>query len=164
MSEPNSPLSNNNLLAGDFDGDAVVACLSAHPDREIGAALHDKNCIQGVDNILICEALYVNKTSPWAKVDEVEVTEILNTLRGIAIANRGVELISTTGTRRAGHEFYVHARAHANCRRCRGKIAAAMQGTKPNDRIMYFCPTCQPGEHPQPLERAARRPASQTSR
>ena len=164
MSEPRSPLSPNNLLAASFEPEPVVACLSAHPKREIAEALRDRDCIQGANNILICEALYLTGTSPWVPVSEVKVGKILDTLRLLAITNRDLALAATTGTRRAGLEFYVHARAQENCRRCRGKIAAAMQGTKPNEHITYFCPTCQPGEHPPILERAARRPASKTSR
>ena len=164
MSEFKTLYDASNLLADDFDRDGAAALLSADPNRDVAEALRDQNCIQGVNDILICEALYLTGTSPWVPVGEVKVGKILDTLRLLAITNRDLELASTTGTRRAGYEFYVHARAHENCRRCRGKIAAAMQGTKPKGHITYFCPTCQPGEHPPLLTRAARRPASKNSR
>jgi endonuclease-8 len=164
MANSPEPMTGGDLVAPDFDGAAALRCLTADKQREIGLALRDSTCLSGVDNRLICEVLYVTGTSPWSAVGDVNVGSILNTLRVIAIANEGLELISTTGTRRAGHEFYVHARAHANCRRCRGKIAAAIQGTKPDEHMTYFCPTCQPGEHPPVLAYAARRPASKDSR
>ena len=152
------------LLAEDFNRAGVTARLSLDPNREIAEALRDESCVEGADNVFICEALYLTGTSPWVNVGKVNVGKILDTLRLLTITNRDLELASTTGIQRAGYEFYVHARAHANCRRCRGKVAAAMQGIAPDEHITYFCPTCQPGDHPPVLAHAARRPASKERR
>jgi endonuclease-8 len=50
----------------------------------------------------------------------------------------------TTGNTHRGQEHWVYGRRGRPCRRCGTPIRAQDQGDGPQDRITYWCPSCQP--------------------
>ena len=50
----------------------------------------------------------------------------------------------TTGSTRRGEENWVYGRRGRPCRRCGTLIRSAGQ----QDRVTFWCPSCQPGEAP----------------
>jgi endonuclease-8 len=74
---------------------------------------------------------------------------------------------STTGDLGEGAQHWVFERGGRGCRRCRDVVRTGGQddgSSEREDRIAYFCPTCQPGPHPALPFRRGRRPQQQTSR
>ena len=75
--------------------------------------------------------------------------------------NKAVLEQMTTGDPRRGQDHWLYGRAGRPCRRCGTPIAEAEQGPATQERITYWCPTCQPGPAPAVRvapPRAARRP------
>lgn len=134
------------LLAEDFDLDEAVARLGADPARPVGEALLDQRCVAGIGTFFRAETLFIRRTNPWRAAGDVDLAVLLETARKLmrqaVIARRQV----TTGDARRGQECYVFERAGRACRRCGTAIDVATTGTPPYDRLIYWCPTCQPAD------------------
>jgi len=139
------------LLDPAFDRDEAVRRLLAAPDREIGQALLDQANLAGIGNIYKAESLFLQRTSPWARVADVDdLGALVDRARRLLEANKAHASQSTTGDPRPGREHWVYGRGARPCRRCGGRVAAAPQGDPPYDRVTWWCPTCQPGPGPSP--------------
>ncbi len=175
------------LLAPGWDLDDATNRVAAHPDRRIGEVLLDQRVIAGIGTFYLSEACFLRGVNPWLPVRELgsdgtslrghqdrrEKADSRGTadLRGLvdlahrlmtANVERGTQV--TTGDVRRGHEQWVHSRSGRPCRRCRTTIRVAELGQPPNQRVAFWCPSCQPGAVPtdsgrpqQPL--GASRPA-----
>ena len=90
--------------------------------------------------------LFLRGVHPWRPVGEVADLEALVELaRRLMEANRGHVDQVTTGVRRRGEQTWVYGRARRPCRRCGTPIRRAGQGDRPQERVTYWCPSCQPG-------------------
>jgi endonuclease-8 len=137
------------LLDPAFDRDEALRRLTADPAREVGQALLDQRALAGIGNMYKDEVLFVRRTSPWTPVGEVaDLGAVVDLARRLLEANKERAAQPTTGDPRRGHEHWVYRRAGRPCRRCGTTLLSAMQGLAPYDRITTFCPTCQPGHHP----------------
>jgi endonuclease VIII len=132
------------LLADDFDVDEAVRRLSAEPRRSVGEALLDQRCVAGTGTLFRAETLFVRRTHPWRRVADADLPELLRTARRLmkqaVISRRQV----TTGDGRRGYEHFVFERGGRPCRRCGTPISVGTTGTAPHDRLIYWCPACQP--------------------
>ena len=134
------------LLGPDWDEDEAVRRLLADPRREIGEALLDQRCLAGIGNVYKAEALFVAGVNPYTPVSEVpDVHKVVRVARRMMLANRERVRQTTTGVDRRGQEHWVNGRAGKPCRRCGTRILTGSQGPALQERVTYWCPTCQPG-------------------
>ncbi|WP_313566658.1 DNA-formamidopyrimidine glycosylase family protein [Mobilicoccus sp.] len=138
------------VLGADWDEDLAVAHVL--PSRAtIGAAMLDQRNLAGVGTMYCSEALFLEATQPWtpaADLGEDAVRRVVRRAHRLLHANVEHAVQSTTGSRRQGESVYVHARSGHACRRCRTLVRVAMIGTPPQERTMFYCPTCQGGLAP----------------
>ncbi len=123
------------ILAADFDADAVVAAMRADPARGLGDVLLDQHLVAGIGNIFKSEACFAARVDPWRRVGDVSDEE----LRAVLTAAREQMLAAVeTGAR---HRFRVYKRRQGACPSCRGPISSRGQGDA--NRTTYWCPRCQ---------------------
>lgn len=135
-----------------FDAEEALHRLGEQPDREVGQALLDQRNLAGIGNLYKAESLFLRRVSPWTRVGEVDdLDAVVETARRLLDRNKAVPSQSTTGDVGRDRQHYVFERGGQPCRRCGGRVESAMQGAAPYDRITYWCPTCQPGPHPEPM-------------
>ena len=148
----------------------MVRRLRAAPERELGAALLDQRVAAGVGNLYKAEVCFLMGVSPWTRVGDLTDAQVLDTVRWsrrLLERNAWRPEQSTTGDLGDGAQHWVFERGGRGCRRCRDAVRTAGQddlSPDREDRIAYFCPTCQPGPHPALPRRGGRRPQQQTSR
>lgn len=122
------------VLADDFDPNAVVVAMRTDPSRGLGDALLDQHLVAGIGNIFKSEACFAAKVDPWRPVGEVSDEE----LRAVLIAAREQMMAAVESGR---HSFRVYKRRHGACPTCRGPISSRGQGDA--NRTTYWCPRCQ---------------------
>ncbi|HEU4461989.1 MAG TPA: DNA-formamidopyrimidine glycosylase family protein [Solirubrobacterales bacterium] len=123
------------ILAEDFDPEAVIPALRADPGRGLGDALLDQHLVAGIGNIFKSEACFAARVDPWRPVGEVADEELLAVL---AAAREQMMAAVESGGR---HSFRVYKRRQGACPVCRGQISSRGQGDA--NRTTYWCPRCQ---------------------
>jgi len=149
------------VLGPDWDVDEVVRRLRSDPPREIGGALIDQRVMAGPGNVYKSEVCFLRGIDPWAPVGSIEDLDGMVTLvKRLMEANRTTGMQVTTGDTRRGRERWVYGRAGQGCRRCGTQVRRAMQvedssvastasvDEGPNERVTFWCPSCQPGMGP----------------
>jgi endonuclease-8 len=134
---------------GGWDPAEAVRRLRAHPDATLGEALLDQRNLAGVGNVYRCELLFLRGLHPRTRVSAVDDLDAVVALaRRLLMANRGRAGHVTTGSLRRGEELWVYGRGGAPCRRCRTPVSRLAAGAGPasesDERVVYWCPTCQP--------------------
>jgi endonuclease-8 len=122
------------ILAEEFDEDAVVDAMRADPTRGLGDALLDQHLVAGIGNIFKSEACFSAHVDPWRTIGELSEEE----LRSVLSAARGLMLEAVKSGR---YPFKVYRRRQGACPRCRGRISSRGQGDA--NRTTYWCPGCQ---------------------
>jgi len=123
------------ILAEDFDTEAVIRAMRADPTRGLGDALLDQHLIAGIGNIFKSEACFAARLDPWRTVSEVSDEE----LRAVLLAARAqMQAAVETGGR---HRFQIYKRRQGACPSCRGPVSSRGQGDA--NRTTYWCPRCQ---------------------
>jgi endonuclease VIII len=137
------------LLGPDWDEAEAVRRLRREPDREIGVALLDQRNLAGIGNLYKNDVLFLSGITPWTTVANVsDLAGVVRRAHRLLRANRDRWEQTTTGSLRRGEQHWVFERTDRECRRCRTPVRRAMQGPAVNDRICYWCPTCQSGPAP----------------
>lgn len=121
------------ILAADFDPEAVAAALRAHPTRAIGEALLDQRLLAGVGNIFKSEACFAARVDPWSPIGGLTDEQ----LRAVLGAAREQMQEAVESGRRA---FAIYRR-RGPCPVCGGQVASRGQGDA--NRTTYWCPRCQ---------------------
>jgi endonuclease-8 len=130
------------LLGPDWDRDEAVRRLCAEPDRPIGEALLDQRNLAGIGNVYKAEVLFLRGLSPWQPAGDVaDLGALADLAKRLLEANKERFGHITTGSMRRGEEHWVYGRQGRPCRRCGTPVRSAGQ----QDRITFWCPTCQPG-------------------
>lgn len=122
------------ILAPDFDPEAVIAAMRADPSRGLGDALLDQHLLAGIGNIFKSEACFAVRLDPWRSLGELSDEE----LRAVLDAARSL-MLGAVESGRQPHEVY--RRRQGACPRCRGPISSRGQGDA--NRTTYWCPRCQ---------------------
>lgn len=135
------------LLGPGWDPDEAVRRIAAQPDRDIAVALLDQRNLAGIGNFYKCEVLFLRGVSPWTRVaDAGDLAAMVTLAQRMLFANRERWAQVTTGDTRPGRNAYVFDRRGKPCRRCGTPIRMARQGGEvTEDRVTYWCPSCQPG-------------------
>jgi endonuclease-8 len=143
------------VLGPDWDLDEAVRRLRAHPDEQIGVAILDQRNLAGIGNLYKVETLFMTRTHPWTRVADVpDLPGLVTRARTLMQANRDHPEQSTTGSTRRGEDHWVFGRKGRPCRRCRTPILLGDQGPDTQERVTYWCPSCQAARSPiDPLAR-----------
>ena len=116
--------------------------LRAEPDRELGQALLDQRVMAGLGNVYKSEVCAVLRVTPWTPVSDVDTDWVVEVSRDLLYRNRlRVERCTTGDPRRP---VWVYNRTRYPCPRCGGRILRADS----DERVTYYCPTCQEGPRP----------------
>ena len=133
------------VLGSDWDPVIATSNLAASASM-IGAALLDQRNLAGVGTIYAAESLFLQRLSPWALATELPTTAVaalVERAHQLLDIGRRNPLQSTTGRTRRGETTFVHGRSGRPCLRCGTIIRLGMVGTAPQERAMFYCPTCQ---------------------
>jgi endonuclease-8 len=134
------------LLGPDWDEAEALRRLTAAPARGIGEALLDQRNLAGIGNVYANELCFMAGVSPWTPVAEVgELPRVVHAARQLLLANKLRHGHVTTGDARRDRQHWVYGRPHRPCRRCGAPVRQARLGAPPQDRVVYWCPHCQPG-------------------
>jgi endonuclease-8 len=133
------------LLGPDWDPVGAVARLEQLPERTIGDALLDQRNLAGIGNMYKSELLYLERVHPWTPVGAVaNLPRMVDTAHRLLWINREHPEQSTTGLLARGQQHWVYLRQGQPCRTCGQRIQMREQGVAPQQRVTYWCPTCQP--------------------
>lgn len=138
------------ILGDDWNTELAVANVAAS-GVPIGAALLDQRLLAGIGTLYASESLFLERLNPWAQttdLPESTVRAVVERAHRLLHANVAHAVQSTTGARRRGETSYVHGRSGRPCRRCGTTVRVAMIGPEGQERTMFSCPTCQPGDRP----------------
>jgi len=121
------------VLAPDFDPDAVIAPMRADPARTLGDALLDQALVAGIGNIFKSEASFAARLDPWRQIADLSDDD----LRAVLRAAREQMLRAVDG----GRHTYAVYKGRRPCPVCGGRIVSRGQGDA--NRTTYWCPRCQ---------------------
>lgn len=140
------------LLDPDYDGDRAAANVLADPARTITEACLDQRNVAGMGTIFTAEPLFVHGLNPWTPVGRLEpgqVAEVLTTARRMLVLSCRTGRTTVTGRADVNaDDAWVHGRVGLPCKRCGTGVRLATIGTQPQQRVMFYCPTCQGGRAP----------------
>lgn len=121
------------ILADEFDVEAVAAAFRAQPERTLGDALLDQHLLAGIGNIFKSEACFAARVDPWRRLGDLDEEE----LRAVLDAARGL-MLAAVASGRQPHAIY---RRRKPCPRCGGPVSSRGQGDA--NRTTYWCRRCQ---------------------
>jgi endonuclease-8 len=134
------------LLGPDWDEDEAVRRVRAEDERAIGDALLDQRCLAGIGTIYRSETLFLSGVSPFLLVPQVpDVGKVVKLARRLLLANREHPQITTTGDPRRGERLWIYGRSGQRCLRCATPVRRGEMGPEGQERVVYWCPSCQPG-------------------
>ncbi|MGK2954887.1 MAG: DNA-formamidopyrimidine glycosylase family protein [Solirubrobacterales bacterium] len=122
------------LLDPGFTVEAGAGSLAAAGPVELGEALLNQRLLAGIGNIFKSESCWAAKLDPWRPVDSFEPAELELV---VDIAQKQLQHGAETG-HRPGRIYKMAGRP---CPRCRTLVKSQGQGD--DNRITYWCPTCQ---------------------
>lgn len=134
-------------VLGQLDLDEVRRRAATRPpEYSLGELLLDQQVVSGIGNIYRCEALFLERLSPWTRrdwLDDAALDQLVMTATRLMKAN-----IGPAGNR--GRDFdgggpnrpWVYGRTNRPCRRCGTPISGGRIGKQARD--VYWCPKCQP--------------------
>jgi formamidopyrimidine-DNA glycosylase len=132
------------LLGPDWDPALAVLLLSRDRNRPIGEALLDQRNIAGIGNVYLAELLFLRGLDPSRPVGSIEdLPALVNLGRRLLDANKARPGHVTTGDTRRGKEHWVYGRGGKPCRRCGTRIMKGEQGPAGEQRVRFWCPSCQ---------------------
>jgi endonuclease-8 len=137
------------LLGPDWDAAEALRRLLAEPERSVGEALLDQRNLAGVGTLYRAETLFLAGVHPRRPVAAVgDLGHVVGLAHRLLRANiaAGSYAQVTTGNSRRGQEHWVFERTRQPCRRCGTPIRSERFGPPGQERLSYWCPSCQPGD------------------
>ena len=122
------------VLAADFDAEAVARSLRAHPHRTLGDALLDQTLVAGIGNIFKSEACFAARLDPWLTIGDLTDEQLDR------VVDAAHELMQDA-VEHGRHANAVYRRAGQPCPICGTRILSRGQGDA--NRTTYWCPQCQ---------------------
>lgn len=136
------------ILSAEFDRDQAVANLIAAPESTVGAALLDQRNLAGIGTMFAAESLWATRTPPWQSPADSDLVAIVDAARRMMERSMRQTIRDVMERVSTMEEAAVHARSGRPCLRCGGTVRVAMIGDAPQERTMFYCPTCQGGLGP----------------
>ncbi len=130
------------LLGSATEVAEAVRRLRADPGRPISEALVDQRVMAGLGNVYRSEVCFVAGVHPDTPVGRCDADAVVAIAKRLIEANRTTGRQVTTGDDRPGRRRWVYGRPGRPCFRCGTPIA--WRGTALGERIVYWCPACQP--------------------
>ena len=148
------------LLGPDWDLDEAVRRLRSHPDEPIGVALLDQRNLAGIGNLYKVETLFLRGVHPWTRVGDV-ADLAAGRARPRADARqprppraehhrRPAPRPATTGFRPRG----------AALPPLRHRDPARQAGAAAQERVTWWCPSCQAARAPSTRRRERASPTT----
>jgi endonuclease-8 len=122
------------ILARDFDAEAVARSLRSDPHRSLGDALLDQTLVAGIGNIFKSEACFAARLDPWQPIGELTDEQLDR------VVDAAHELMQDA-VEHGRHARAVYRRAGQPCPICGTRILSRGQGDA--NRTTYWCPRCQ---------------------
>jgi endonuclease-8 len=113
----------------------------ADQSRWLGETLLDQSVVAGIGNMWLAEALWEARVSPWLRLTSVPDADRRRALETAA------RMMAESVDRGRGGRKQVYRRVGRPCPRCRTPVKSWGQGD--DNRVAYWCPTCQVGEDPR---------------
>ena len=116
------------------------------PATELAAALLNQRIASGIGNVYKSEVCWAERVSPFAPISAVD-----DAVRRRVYGTAHRMLRENLGTRRRiTYEggLAVYGKAGRRCPRCRTRIER--RGGRDDERVTYWCPTCQPVDRLMP--------------
>ncbi|WP_433858545.1 Fpg/Nei family DNA glycosylase [Streptomyces kronopolitis] len=133
------------LLGPGWDPAEALRRLASDPARPLGEALLDQRNLAGIGNVYKCELCFVLRVSPWLPVGRLPDPERVPALaKKLLEANKRRPARITTPSARPDRRLWVYGRAGRPCLRCGTTIRSADRDPTAEERVTYWCPTCQP--------------------
>jgi endonuclease-8 len=130
------------LLDDDFNLAEASTRATADPARSLGDVLVDQRVVAGLGNVYKSEVPFLAGIDPRTPVGRVKsMDSVLKLARKVIRANRSTGNQVTTGDPRPGRQHWVYKRDGRPCLRCGTRVVMTPDG---NDRVTYWCPSCQP--------------------
>jgi endonuclease-8 len=130
------------LLGEDWDVDIAIANLLRDGGIPVSEALLDQRNLAGVGNVYASELPFLIGVHPATPIAQVpDLPELLRLAQRHLQRNCHTPRRTTTGWEQPDQALYVYGRKGRPCRRCGTNIAGGTQ----QDRVRYWCPSCQPG-------------------
>ncbi len=125
------------LLGDDWDASVAVANLLGFPERTIGEALLDQRNLAGIGPIWRAETLFAQRVNPRTPVGEVaDLTALVSKAHELLLRAIDVETWR--------EQRWVYNKAGRPCPRCGTRIACDEYGPTTQERLVWWCPRCQP--------------------
>ena len=132
------------LLGEDWNPQQATDNLAAQPNRPIAAALLDQRIMAGIGNVYCNEICFLFGRLPTSPISSVaDPLRVVTRAREMLWANRLRRSRTTTGNTRVGQQLWVYGRAGEPCRRCGTRILRADPSDGTDERLSYWCPSCQ---------------------
>ena len=150
------PPADADVLSSEFNAEAAIARVLAHPGEEIADVLLHQEVTAGVGNVFKSEVCFVCGINPFCRVAALrpqQVSALVATAQRLLGANvledSGERIVTYRGQQRRttndsdpGASLWVYGRAGEPCRRCGEPVRRRLQG--PDARVTFWCATCQP--------------------
>jgi endonuclease-8 len=125
------------VLADELDWPAILVRLrSDDPTRPVADALLDQRTLAGIGNLWKNESLYECRIDPWRPLSDVSDAVLEQVVRK---AREMMLREVRHGGRLSGGEVF--EQGGKGCRRCGNRIR--VRGQWDENRMTYWCPTCQ---------------------
>ncbi len=116
--------------------------------RPIHVALLDQRNVAGFGNEYANEICFLGGVDPSTPAAEVDVERLLRLGARLIVANKDRVERTTTGNLRPGQRLHVYGRVGQACGRCGTAVRFTRLGARAGEeRLVYWCPTCQPTPH-----------------
>ncbi len=136
-SDPRLALLGPDVIGEGFDERTFLRRLREDdPTRPIGDALLDQRTIAGIGNMWKAECCWAAALDPWRETAQVPDAEVL---AAVAFAREQMTRSAREGAHARPHAVY--RRQGRPCPRC--GTAIRVRGQWENNRVTFWCPTCQ---------------------
>jgi endonuclease-8 len=130
------------LLGEDWDAELAMANLLRDGQVPVSQALLDQRNLAGLGNVYASELPFLMGVHPATPIDQVmDLPALLRLAQRHLRRNCHTRRRTTTGWEQPDQSLYVYGRAGRACRRC----GTTIEGTIQQERVRFWCPSCQPG-------------------
>ncbi|MDO5710504.1 MAG: DNA-formamidopyrimidine glycosylase family protein [Micrococcales bacterium] len=153
------PTSQEHTLVGHLGPDILDRAWGTGPvvdriaadSRPLAQTLLDQRVLAGLGTFWVSEALYAEQLHPWRPGSALvpdHLGQVLDWARRRMRVSARTGIQTATGHNQGGALGAVHARSGRPCRRCAQGVRVALVGAAPQERTIFYCPSCQGGLAP----------------
>lgn len=125
------------ILAEAWEPEHIVDNLVATA-VPLAEALLDQRAVAGIGTLYVAEGLFATRLDPWSDVRQIPHPALV---RLVTVIRHQMQQAVAGGL--GARTVYMHNRAGQRCPRCRSIILRQLARRPPEQRPIFFCPTCQ---------------------